>query len=255
MKAYHGRFYDLYFTGLEGDVDFYVEEALEAGAPVLELGCGTGRILVPSALAGVRITGLDLAAELLQSTRQKLAAADPGVEQNATLIQGDMAAFALDQSFGLVTIPYRTFQHLLHPVDQQQALECIGKHLKKDGLLVFNTFDPLGDMASAGFARGLQKDTDFIDPVTGNRILVWFCRDYDPQIQLLEQELIYEEVDKRGQTVSRTCGQLVLRYTFSWEMQYLLERCGFVLEALYGDFQGGAFPGYGEQIWVARKLG
>ena len=198
MKAYHGRFYDLYFTGLEGDVDFYVEEALEAGAPVLELGCGTGRILVPSALAGVRIPGLDLAAELL---------------------------------------------------------ECIGKHLKKDGLLVFNTFDPLGDMASAGFARGLQKDTDFIDPVTGNRILVWFCRDYDPQIQLLEQELIYEEVDKRGQTVSRTCGQLVLRYTFSWEMQYLLERCGFVLEALYGDFQGGAFPGYGEQIWVARKLG
>ena len=47
----------------------------------------------------------------------------------------------------------------------------------------------------------------------------------------------------------------MLRYTFSWEMQYLLERCGFVLEALYGDFQGGAFAGYGEQIWVARKLG
>ena len=77
MEAYHGRFYDLYFTGLEGDVEFYVEEALETGAPVLELGCGTGRILVPSALAGVHITGLDLSAELLKSARQKLAAADP----------------------------------------------------------------------------------------------------------------------------------------------------------------------------------
>ena len=255
MEAYHGRFYDLYFAGLEGDVEFYVEEALEAGAPVLELGCGTGRILVPTALAGVHIAGLDLSAELLKSARQKLAAADPAVCQNASLIQGDMAVFALDQCFGLITIPYRTFQHLLHPVDQQQALECVRKHLKKDGLLVFNTFDPLRDMAGSGFTRGLQKDTDFIDPVTGNRIVVWYCRDYDPQIQLLEQELIYEEVDERGQVVSRTCGQLVLRYTFCWEMQYLLERCGFALEALYGDFQGGAFPGYGEQIWVARKLG
>ena len=253
MEAYHRRFYDLYFTGLEGDEEFYVEEALQAGAPVLELGCGTGRILVPTAAAGVDIVGLDLSAALLKSARQKLEAAHPAVRRNAALVQGDMTAFSLDRRFGLITIPYRTFQHLLTPVDQQQTLECVGNHLEKDGLLVFNTFDPLQDMVAGGFASGLQKDTDFADPETGNRVVVWYCRDYDPQVQLLEQELIYEEVDGMGQVVSRTCGQLTLRYTFCWEMQYLLERCGFVLEALYGDFQGGAFPGYGEQIWVARK--
>ncbi len=253
MESYHDRFYDPYFIGVEGDVEFYVDEAREAGGPVLELGCGTGRILLPIATAGVRIVGLDQSEALLAIARHKLETVSPAVRRNAELIHGDMAAFALDQRFKLIAIPYRTFQHLLTSVEQKQSLECIRAHLEEDGLLVFNTFDPLQDLMAHGLKSGLQKDTDFIHPETGNRVLVWYCREYDPQVQLMEQELIYEEVDARGKVVARTYGHLRLRYIFCWEMQYLLERCGFVLEALYGDFLGGPFPGYGEQIWVARK--
>ena len=65
MQAYNARFYDAYFTGLEGEVDFYIDEALDADGPVLELGCGTGRVLLPIARAGVEITGLDVSADLL----------------------------------------------------------------------------------------------------------------------------------------------------------------------------------------------
>ena len=254
MEAYHGRLYDPYFTGVDGDVDFYVEEARQAGSPVPELGCGTGRILFPTAAAGVRVVGLDLSGDLLALARQKLACCSPKIQQRIELIQGDMRTFSLDQRFTLITIPYRTFQHLLTPVDQVQALECVYAHLEDEGLLVFNTFDPLQDIADAGFKGALKQDADFIEPDTGNRVVVWYCRHYDPQVQLLEQELIYEEVDSRGQVESRTYGRLTLRYSFCYEMQYLLERSGFALESLYGDFQGRPFPGYGEQVWVARKV-
>ena len=120
-------------------------------------------------------------------------------------------------------------------------------------MLVFNLFDPLRDMVENGFQSPLRKDTDFIDLENGNQVVVWYSRQYDPQTQLMEQELIYEEIGEGGLVLGRTYGRLTLRYTSRYEMQYLLEGCGFEVEGLYGDFQGGSFPGHGEQIWVARR--
>jgi len=255
-KAYHSSWYDHYFIGVEGDVEFYVEEAVEAGSPVLELGSGSGRILLPTAAAGIRVVGVEPDEEMLAVCRKKLTAADSALQDKVELVQGDMQTFALDQTFGLVTIPYRTFQHLLNPVDQQEALENIHTHLEDDGLLVFNVFDPLRDIAAGTLLNkdALHKDTDFIDPHTGHRVVVWYSRQYDPQVQLLEQEIIYEEIDEHGRSSSRTYGRLDLRYTPRGEMEYLLERCGFAVEALYGDFTGQPFEGFGEQVWVARKV-
>jgi len=253
MEAYHGRFYDQYFVGVEGDVEFYVDEARETGPPVLELGCGTGRLLLPIAEAGIRIVGLESSPELLAMARRKLAAASPQARRLVDLVQGDMADFSLDQRFRLVVVPYRTFQHLLTPVDQAQALGCVRAHLEEEGLLVFNVFDPLRDMVENGLQGPLRKDTDFADPETGHRVVVWYSRQYDPELQLMEQDLIYEEIGAGERVVSRTYGRLTLRYASRYEMQHLLERGGFEVEAVYGDFQGNPYPGYGEQVWVARK--
>ena len=133
------------------------------------------------------------------------------------------------------------------------TLMCVHRHLEDGGVLALDIFDPLLDIAGRGFTGPLQKDTDFVDPETGKSVAVWYSRQYDPEVQLLEQELIFEETDRTGEVVSRTYGRLQLRYIFRYEMEYLLERCGFAVEALYGDFLRGVFPGYGEQIWVARK--
>ena len=256
-KAYHGRFYDHYFVGVEGDVPFYVEEAVEAGSPVLELGSGNGRILLPTAAAGAHIVGVEPDGDMLASCREKLDGLEPAVRNRVELVQGDMQTFSLDQHFQLVTIPYRTFQHLLTPVDQHQALENIRGHLADDALLVFNVFDPLQDLVASGSLLDrmpLRKDTDFIDSQSGHRIVVWYHRQYDPQVQIIEQDIVYEEVDTEGHSISRTYARLMLRYTPRGEMEYLLERCGFGVEALYGDFEGRLFQGYGEQVWVARKV-
>lgn len=254
MESYCARFYDGYFTGVEGDVDFYVKEARRIGSPILELGCGTGRILLPLARAGVQVIGLDVAGELLAIARRKLAVASPAMRRRVSLIRADMRAFALGRRFRLAIVPYRTFQHLLTPVDQEQALTCIREHLEDHGRLVFNVYDPLCELMADGFQSPLRKDTDFIDPESGNLVVVWYCRHCDPEVQLMEQELIFEEVDGDGRIVGRTSSRLTLRYASSFEIRYLLERCGFAVDSLSGDFQGNPYPGFGEQVWVAHRI-
>src|SRR5689334_17940916 len=92
------------------DVAFFVEAAKEAGSPVLEVGCGTGRILIPTARAGINIVGLDLSPHMLAVCRERLKVEPEPVQSRVRLIQGDMRAFDLGETFTLVTIPFRPFQ-------------------------------------------------------------------------------------------------------------------------------------------------
>jgi SAM-dependent methyltransferase len=259
MKEYEGAdaaFYDYCFHGLEGDVQFYVEEAQRAGSHVLEIGCGTGRILLPIAQAGVPIVGLDRSPTMLGILRRKLAKLSPEVQSRVELVQEDMRAFSLEQRFALITIPYRAFLHLLTSKAQRQTLECLREHLTDEGRLIFNVFDPSLELIVARrgpLGAALHKDSEFLHPDSGHRVIVWFTGQYDPEQQLLEADFIFEELDGEGEVVAKTYSPLTLRYVHRYEMRYLLELCGYTVEALYGDFLRGPFRYGGEQIWVARK--
>ncbi|HJY84743.1 MAG TPA: class I SAM-dependent methyltransferase [Candidatus Binatia bacterium] len=259
MKEYDrldAAFYDYYSLGVEGDVQFYIEEAGKAGSPILEIGCGTGRILLPIAESGVSIVGLDRAPAMLLLLRQKLAKYSSDTQGRVELIEGDMRNFSLSRRFKLVTIPYRALLHLLTPKDQRQALLCIREHLTDDGHLIFNIFDPSLEIIAAHLAplgSALKKDSEFIHPDTGHRVIVWDTRQYDPEQQMLEQYFIFEELDDEGKVIAKTYSPLTLRYVYRYEMRYLLELCGYKIEALYGDFRRGPFQYGGEQIWVVRK--
>ncbi len=106
----HAPFYDLYSTGQDGDVAFYVEEAQRVASSVLEIGCGSGRVLIPVAQAGIPIVGLDRSETMLSIARQKVAELAPEVQQRIHLFAGDMLHLSLEKRFALVTIPYRGFQ-------------------------------------------------------------------------------------------------------------------------------------------------
>jgi len=249
-------FYDYYSTGLKGDVDFYVTEALVAGSPVLEIGCGTGRITLPIAEAGIRIIGLDRSPSMLEVARQKLSALDPQVQERVELVLGDMRDFSFEERFKLIIIPYRAFLYMYTPEDQRQALTCIREHLAEGGRLIFNIFDPRLDIIASRFGSlgsALTMEQEFIHPVNGNRVVVWDTRQYDPEKQMLEQYFIFEEIDAEGVVVSKRYVPLSLRYIYRYEMQHLLELCGYQIDALYGDFDRSAFHHGGEQIWVVRK--
>ena len=251
----HSLLYDYFATGIEGDVQFYVEEAKKAGSPVLEIGCGTGRILLPIVKAGVSVFGIDRAPAMLTVLREKVAKLDVELQRRVTLIEGDMRHFSLENRFSLITIPYRGINHLLTSEDQRLALTNIRDHLADNGRLIFNTFDPsLQDIASSLQTLGgaLVRDSEFTNPETGRKFVVWESHNYDVESQIIDQYYILEELDDASNVVSKIYCPLIRRYIYRSEMQYLLELCGFRVDTLYGDFKRGPHKYGHEQVWVAR---
>jgi len=116
-------------SGRLQDVAFYRDAVREFGDPVLELGCGTGRITMALAEAGKRITGLDLSERMLERAVKKRAALRVEARERLHLMQGDMARFDLGEKFRLVIIPFRPFQHLL---EVRQQVDCLDRALARD---------------------------------------------------------------------------------------------------------------------------
>ena len=125
-------------------------------------------------------------------------------------------------------------------------------------MLILNLFDPRLDLLTENQNRletPLGKHLEFDDAESGNRVVVWATRTYDLQRQVLTEDRMFEELDGSGKMVARSYSDLVLRYTFRYEMEHLLELSGFQIEDLFGDFQRGPFHYGGEQVWVARRRG
>ena len=115
------------------DVGFFVELAKDCQGRVLEVGCGTGRVLIPTAKAGIEITGLDLSPLMLSVCQEKLSIEPESVQSKVQLVLEDMRRFDLDRQFELVTIPFRPFQHLITVEDQLSCLAYVRDHLVDGG--------------------------------------------------------------------------------------------------------------------------
>lgn len=256
MKEFQGQgalYYDMYDQGLWGDVEFYTKETGLSGGPVLELGCGTGRMLLPLAQAGCDVTGLDCSQDMLTIARDKMAELPLETQQRMSLVEGRMQHFALGRAFQTILIPHRAFMHLMDVGEQMAALRCIREHLLPTGKLILNIVTPpIEEIAShIGFAGGaLQLSDTFTNPKTGNQVISWTSRRYDPGSQRVEQYYVFEELDAFGNVLNRAYTPLYARYTHRFEMQHLLNLCGFSTLALYGDFQKGPYREGGEQIWI-----
>ena len=249
-EFYNPTAYDASAEGVPGDVDFFLELAKEAhgaGQPVLELACGTGRVSIPIARQGVRVVGLDMTPAMLDRAREKSAGLD-----NVCWIEGDMRSFALEERFGLVYIPYRSFQHLLTVDDQLSCLRCIREHLVPGGRLAIDIFN--ADIVAIAQWMTVKNGALQRRARTDGRPGKWETRTYRTACQQVETTFIDEVLSDEGAVMSRIYRDLKLRYTFRYEMEHLLLRSGFEIEALFGDFFGSAFEDLSpEMIWVARR--
>jgi SAM-dependent methyltransferase len=239
------------------DVKFFVDLATEAQGPVLELGCGTGRVLIPTARAGVTITGVDLSPGMLAVCRRKLAAEPATVQSRVRLVEADIRRFDLGETFRLITIPFRPFQHLLHVSDQLACLARIGQHLTDGGKLVIDVFNPLlSVLAGADLGTEESAGPDFVTPdgrkvVHTHRVV---ARDLHQQI--IHVELIYTVTYPEGR-LERIVHAFPFRYFFYYELEHLLSRAGFTVDAVFADYEknpyGSKYPG--ELIFVASRSG
>lgn len=258
MRDYSGQvlqYYDLLTQGRE-DVDFYLAESLRRGGPVLDLGCGTGRVALPLAGAGLSVVGLDLSWDMLALARHKAQAAGPPIRERLLWLQGDMSAFCLRRRFPVILIPDRGFCHLLTSQAQAAALAAVRHHLAPRGACLFNVPDPhpqaLAQAQEPGRARPRQVA---LVPLPGGAgsLRLDEGRSYDPATRVMTHHLVFEEVDGGGRPGRSWRVETSLRLTPVEEMQALLEAGGLAVRHLYGDFRRGPFRPGGEQIWVVER--
>ncbi|HXX99370.1 MAG TPA: class I SAM-dependent methyltransferase [Candidatus Limnocylindrales bacterium] len=233
------------------DVVFYVNAAKKFGEPVLELGCGTGRIAMAIAEAGYRVVGLDLSGRMLQRAEEKRRKMRPEARERVRLIQGDMAQFELGEKFRSIVIPFRPFQHLLEIEAQMGCLNCVKKHVAPAGRLVVDFFqtDPerMHDPMFQNESLLIQYDLPDGRHVALSERVAAFHR----ALQQNDVEMIFDvtHVDGRQEHLVMTWA---LRYFFRYEVEHLLGRCGFRVEEVYGNFDcsplGDTSP---EMIFVA----
>lgn len=238
------------------DVDFFVEAAKGSGGPVLEVGCGTGRVLIPTARAGVDIIGLDLSPHMLDVCRQRLRDEPAAVRSRVQLIQADMRDFELNQAFKLVTVPFRPFQHLTTVPDQLSCLGSIHRHLVEGGRLILDLFNPsLEKLVQDDLGQEFGEEPEFTMS-DGRRIIrrhKLVARDYFNQIN--QVELIYYVTHPDGRE-EKLVHAFAMRYLYRFEAEHLLARCGFEVQQVYGDYDkspyGSNYPG--ELIFIAQKV-
>jgi len=252
------EFYDLEYEHLRSqrskDVDFYVDCSREAGGQTLEVGCGTGRVLVPTAISGCDITGLDFSPYMLKKCQEKLDKQVSKVQQRVKLVQGNMTGFKTGESYSLATIPFRPFQHLISVEEQKACLNCINKHLVPQGKLIFDVFHPkLARLVDIKYTEEIEDYPETQLPDGRKLRRANRTTGFHREQQYNDIELIYYITHPDGRT-ERLVQSFPMGYFFRFEMEHLLELCGFRVMELFGDFDRSEFTTESpEMIFVAEK--
>ncbi len=232
MSAYDGiaTLYDAWSTGVVEDISFYVEEALAAGGPVVELGVGTGRIAVPTAMAGVHVIGVDSSAGMLAVCADHARAA--GVAARLDLRRGDLRRPPVEERVPLVTCPFRAYLHLASDAERLEALAAARELLLPGGRLVFDVFAPSAEDIDETHGRWIEREPGIYERA-----------DWDRNAQTLT--LFVRGADGAS--------SMTLWWLEPQRWQALLAEAGFVVESCYGWFDRRPYEGGEDSVWVARK--
>jgi SAM-dependent methyltransferase len=156
------------------EIAWHLHYAQVAGGPVLELACGTGRLLCTLAEHGFSVTGLDLSHTMVNIARGNAAALPDSARERVRLVQGDMSRFAFDAQFGLIYIAGNSFRELTEPEQHLDCLRCVVRHLRDDGvfLMTERRFDP-------SWCPGASRESEWSEPMAHPETGDWVQRRYE----------------------------------------------------------------------------
>ncbi len=229
-------FYDIEHAHFDEDLSLYMNFAELCGSPLLELACGSGRLLVPLAREGYELTGVDSSASMLNLAREALGQA--GVAARCKLVQENMYSLHLGQKFRLAFIALGSFGHVYTRREQRQTLAAVRDHLTPGGRFILDISNAdvryMEHLSGQLLHQGTWQRDDgamlshFVSPASS------------PTKRLLELAHFYE-VHRQGEAVRRTVIRTHLYLFERNEAELLLEEAGFVITNVYGDYELSPF--------------
>jgi SAM-dependent methyltransferase len=228
-----GALYDLLLGNIDYGLDFYLKLARAAPGPVLDVCCGTGRVLLPCLQAGVAAEGLDFFPGMLAQLRKKAAA----LGLQPTLHQGDMRSFRLGRRFALIMVPFNAFVHCLTTDEQLAALTAFREHLMPGGQLAFDAFFP-GPVYTSLPSGTRVLEGEMTHPATGLPVRCFDTRTFDHVAQRQDSLMEIEFLDAAGEIGEVRRSRTSTSWIYKNEMALLLRVAGFARWQISGDFDG-----------------
>jgi SAM-dependent methyltransferase len=224
------RLYDPWSRSVTEDVSFYVEEARQAGGPVVELGVGTGRVAIPTAAAGVAVIGVDSSQGMLDVCAEQ--GEEAGVRDLLDLRLGDLRDPPVPERADLVTCPFRSLLHLRSDEDRRRALAAVREILRPGGRFVFDVFEPGADDIADTQGRWIEREPGIF-------------------------ERAHWDEAERTLTLSVRGPQGASTMALAWlspaEWMRLLDAAGFEIDACYGWFDRRPYVGGEDSVWAVRR--
>ena len=225
-------------------IDWFRAIARRTGGPVLELGCGTGRVAIPLAQDGHDVVGLDRSPAML--ARAERHARREGV--TLRLVEGDMRSFSFSEAFPLIAIPFNTFL-MLAPSDRWACLARVREHLAPTGLLAVDCFQPDPEHI-VGHDGTVREEWTRHDPESGRDVTKFSSS--RANVDQVDLRWWFEELDDDGHP-TRWQRATSLHYMYRREAELMFSAAGFELEALHGDYDGSPAGSMSPKLLVVAR--
>ncbi len=246
------RYYDQIHASLTADLPFIVKMAGEQEGPLLEVGSGTGRLLIPLAEAGVQVTGVDNSAEMLKIARRRLAQMPAAVQQSVTLLEEDILSMrpeTFDQRFAIALLSYNTLLHF-NDVEIVRLLRILTGLMQPGGWVLIDIANPFL-VAGASYDQDPLFETSFIDESNNERVEQWSVSSLDESAQRLMVAWTFRSPDGEAETQHV---EIVYHYHYPHQVELLLQQAGFKLMEIWGDYDESSFDETSERLLMLARL-
>lgn len=234
--SHSGKIYDLleagspYYLEQQKDIAFWTNIAKKYGDTILELACGTGRIAIPLAEQGFRVTGIDISESMLEVAAKK--------SSQLEWLQADVGNFDIGKKFSLIIFPYNSMLFCSERENIDSCLSCVRKHLKTGGKFVIDVLNPSPEyLINLFMCKNKELLSTFEDPDGKGTIVVTRTREYDPAKQMVTQKRFFKLPGEAQEIVE----EIKYHLYFPQEIETLLKYNGFQVESKFGDYQGTTF--------------
>ena len=243
-------FYDLVFDQFVEDLPLWTRVAAEARGPLLDLACGTGRVLIPLLEAGADADGIDASSAMLERARAKAQAR----RLRTLLVVGDMRDFTMPRRYARVISAFNAFAHASTTEDQLRTLRCVREHLEPGGALVMHMSYPTAAYWQEADGEPV-KEMEVEREGTGTRLQLWDLRTKDPAQQTQVSRIEYREVDGNNRVVSSRRLTTSQRWVYRWELELLFRIAGFARWEIHGGYRGEPFERVDQQMvaWAWKE--